>query len=119
MKNHTIKELTKIFKVGEETIRLWYRKGKIKGTRIGRRILVRDEEVKRLMEERLVETPLKPSDSNFAPSYPRGEVLVIHPCKKCRHVIKTEKVSKDKVEETMKNGPKICEYCKEKLKEKY
>ena len=51
MKTYTIKEITGILKMDPSNIRRYLREGKIKGVKIGKKWLITEEELKRVLSE--------------------------------------------------------------------
>lgn len=56
MKTYTVEEATEILKVSVSTLRRWIREGKVKTSRIGRRYLITEEEINRLLSSGKEET---------------------------------------------------------------
>ena len=51
MRTYTIKEITGILKMDPSNIRKYLRQGKIKGVKIGKKWLITEEELKRVLRE--------------------------------------------------------------------
>lgn len=49
-KYYTVLELAKVLDITPQTVRAYLKKGKLKGTRVGRPILINELEVKKLLE---------------------------------------------------------------------
>ena len=113
---YTIKEVAEIFKAGPETIRIWFRKGKIKGTKTGRRILIPKKEVERMMKVYLInqEIPLENKNEGWYYKAPKGKVLAVSICCVCNKILGSELIDKNPDGTNPKLDKKWCENCKEK-----